>query len=142
VPSTCTFDPLGARHRPIRTKEQQDVADIADLMRANLLEVFNERDAGRRRSAIARTYTTDVRFSDPEETATGHDALDAKAQQLLDEAPGFVFSPAGPLQVNHDLGYLAWDFGPEGQPPAVRGVDIALVENGLIARLYTLLLTD
>lgn len=114
---------------------------VADLMRANLLEVFNERDAGRRRAAITRTYASDVRFADPEETVTGHDALDAKAQRLLDEAPGFVFSPAGPPLVNHDLGHLGWNFGPEGQPPVVRGVDIALVEDGRIARLYTLLLT-
>jgi hypothetical protein len=118
------------------------MADIADLMRANLLEVFNERDAERRRSAIAGTYAPDIRFSDPEETVTGHDALDAKAQRLLDEAPGFVFSPAGPVQVNHDLGYLAWNFGPDGAPPVVRGVDIALVEDGRIARIYTLLLAD
>jgi SnoaL-like domain len=118
------------------------MADITDLMRANLLEVFNERDAGLRRAAIARTYAPDVRFSDPEETVTGHDALDAKAQRLLDQAPDLVFSPAGPPRVNHDLGYLAWNLGPDGGPPAVRGLDIALVENDLIARLYTLLLTD
>jgi hypothetical protein len=118
------------------------VAEIAELMRVNLLEVFNERDAGRRRAAIARTYAPDVTFSDPVETVTGHAAIDAKAQGLLDGAPGFVFTPAGSVQVSRDLGYLAWNFGPEGLPPAVRGVDIALVEDGRIARLYTLLLTD
>jgi hypothetical protein len=118
------------------------MADLADLMRTNLLEVFNERDGDRRRAAIARTYSPDVRFADPEETVTGHDALDAKAQRLLDEAPGFVFSPAGPLLTNHDLGHLAWAFGPEGGPPVVRGIDVALVEDGLIARVYTMLLTD
>jgi hypothetical protein len=117
------------------------MADVADLMRSNLLEVFNERDPGRRRAAIARTYAPDVRFSDPEETVVGHDALDAKAQALLDRAPGFAFRPGGPLLVNDDLGYLPWELGPEGQPPVVRGLDIALVADGLIAKLYTLLLT-
>jgi hypothetical protein len=117
------------------------MATVADLMQANLLEVFNERDAERRRAAIARTYTPDVRFSDPEETVTGHEALDTKAQRLLDDAPGFVFRAAGPLLTNHDLGHLAWEFGPEGEPPVVRGIDIALVEDGLIATVYTMLLT-
>ena len=117
------------------------MATIEQLMQANLLEVFNERDGERRRAAIGRTYASDVRFSDPDEVVEGHEALDAKAQKILDGAPGFVFSPAGPIQVNHDLGYLAWNFGPQGQPPVVRGVDIALVTDGLIHAVYTLLFT-
>lgn len=79
-------------------------------------------------------------FADPEDIVTGRDALDAKAGRLLDESPGLVFSAAGPVRVNHDLGYLAWNLGPEGQPPVVRGLDIALVKGGLISSLYTLLL--
>lgn len=46
------------------------------------------------------------------------------------------------MLVNHDLGHLAWNFGPEGRPPVVRGVDTALVRDGLITSLYTFLLTD
>lgn len=118
------------------------MATIPELMQANLLEVFNERDAERRRAAVARTYAADVEFSDPEGSVTGHAAVEAKAQELLDRSPGFVFTPDGPVRVARDLGYLAWRFGPEGEPPVVRGVDVALVKDGLIARLYTLLLTD
>ncbi|WP_035866522.1 nuclear transport factor 2 family protein [Cryptosporangium arvum] len=118
------------------------MATIEELMSANLLEVFNERDGERRRAAIRRTYAPDVQFSDPDEIVVGHDALDAKAQNILDRAPGFVFTPAGAVYVNHDLGYLTWNFGPAGQPPVVRGVDIALVRDGLIRSVYTLLLTD
>jgi hypothetical protein len=115
------------------------MAAVVALMQANLLEVFNERDDERRRAAIARIYAADVAFSDPDEVVTGREALDAKAKGLLEESPTFVFSPAGAVLVNHDLGYLAWNLGPEGEPPVVRGIDIALVENGLIARLYTVL---
>jgi hypothetical protein len=116
------------------------MATIEELMRANLLEVFNERDGERRRAAMTRTYVPGVRFSDPEETVTGFAALDAKAQGILDGAPGFVFSPDGPVRVSQDLGYLAWNFGPGGQPPVVRGIDIALIDNGLIATVHTLLI--
>jgi len=116
------------------------VAEIAELMRTNLLEVFGERDPARRKAAIARTYRPDVRFTDPEETVTGHDAIDAKAQGLLDGAPGFAFTPDGEVRVVGDLGYQAWAFGPAGGPPVARGVDIALVEHGVIAKLYTVLM--
>lgn len=118
------------------------MATIDELMHANLFEVFGERDPERRAEVIRRTYATDVHFSDPDDAVDGHEALSAKAQRILDSSPGFVFAAAGPVRVNHDLGYLAWHFGPEGQPPVVSGVDIALVRDGLIATVYTLLLTD
>ncbi|GIE47754.1 hypothetical protein Ani05nite_12880 [Amorphoplanes nipponensis] len=111
-------------------------------MQANLLEVFNERDGERRRAAMARTYASDVRFSDPDEAVVGHAAIDTKAQKILDEAPGFVFSPGGPIRVVGDLGFLEWGFGPEGQPPVVRGADVVLVADGLITSVYTMLFTD
>lgn len=112
---------------------------LETLMNSNLLEVFGERDEKRRAEAIARTYAPDVVFSDPEETVVGRDAVNAKAQKLLDGAPGFVFTASGPVRRAQDLGYLEWSFGPEGQPPVVRGIDIGLVENGVLAKLYTLL---
>lgn len=116
--------------------------DVAALMHANLFEVFNERDPQLRRAAAARTYTEGVVFADPDEVVTGRDALDAKAGGLLAASPGFVFSAAGPVMVNHDLGHLAWQLGPAGASPVVRGLDIALVADGLISHLYTFVLTD
>jgi hypothetical protein len=121
------------------------MATIEELMHANLFEVFGERDPERRMAAVRRTYAADVAFSDPDDpddAVTGHEALSAKAQEILDSSPGFVFAAAGPVRVNHDLGYLARGFSPEGRSPVVNGVDIALVENGLIAKVHTLLLTD
>ncbi|WP_410671809.1 nuclear transport factor 2 family protein [Amycolatopsis sp. cmx-4-68] len=115
---------------------------VAELMEANLLGVFNERDDERRAKAIAETYAPDVTFADPEGVVTGHEDLNAKAKGLLEQSPGFVFAPAGPVLVNHDLGHLAWAFGPAGAPPVVRGIDIALVEDGRIRKLYTMLLPD
>ncbi|MEV7625562.1 nuclear transport factor 2 family protein [Actinoplanes sp. NPDC089786] len=117
------------------------MASIEELMRGNLLDVFNERDGDRRRAAIARIYAPEVRFSDPDETVVGHQALDAKAQHILDGAPGFVFRPDGPIRVSDDLGYLAWQFGPAGEA-VVRGVDIATVADGVITRVYTFLITE
>jgi hypothetical protein len=115
---------------------------IEKLMNANLQEVFGERDPALRRAAIERTYTEDVEFLDPEEVVVGYDDLNAKVEKLLVGAPGFVFSPAGPIYVNHDMGYLTWNLGPEGQPPVVRGLDACFIRDGRIAKVYTLLLKD
>src|SRR5438128_11865366 len=97
---------------------------IRDLMHSNLFDVFNEPDPERRIAAIAKTYTGDVVFSDPDEIATGREAVNNKAQKRLDKAPGFVFTAGGPIYENHDVGYLAWHFGQEGQRPVLRGMEI------------------
>jgi hypothetical protein len=116
------------------------VTSIGDLMSASLLDVFGERDPNLRRQAIARTYAEDIGFYDPEGPVYGYDALDAKVQTLLDDAPGFVFTADGPVRESVGLGYLAWTFGPAGGEPVVRGFDIALVEDERILALHTMLL--
>lgn len=112
---------------------------ITELLSANLLEVFGNRDPVSRRAAIERTYTEDVVFADPEGEVTGWDALEAKAAGLVDDAPAsFVFADAGPVYLGRDTGALAWTFGPEGAPVA-RGVDVIEARDGRIAVLRTLL---
>jgi hypothetical protein len=116
-----------------------DPARIRELMLANLFAVFNERDPKRRLDVIARNYTEDVIWSDPDGTIQGHEAMNEQAQKLLDRMPDFVFSAAGPVHVSRDLGLLSFNLGVPKQSPAVSGIDVALVRDGRIAVLYTLL---
>jgi hypothetical protein len=115
-----------------------DDARIRELMLMNLFAVFNERDPERRLNAIAANYTEDVIWTDPERTFLGREALNERAQELLDNLPDFVFTAAGPVHVLRDLGHLAFIHGPPEQPPAITGYDVALVRDGRIAVLYTL----
>jgi hypothetical protein len=65
--------------------------------------------------------------------------MNEQAQKLLDRMPDFVFSAAGPVHISRDLGLLSFNLGVPKQTPAVSGVDVALVRDGRIAVLYTLL---
>ncbi|MCY1138248.1 nuclear transport factor 2 family protein [Actinoplanes sp. Pm04-4] len=112
---------------------------LTELAHRNLLGVFGERDPQKRAAVIAEIYAEQVTFSDPDEVVVGRDALGEKAQRLLDQAPGFAFSPAGPVRTSGNLTMLAWHLGPEGQPPVASGLDVSIVEDGRIAHLYTLL---
>ena len=116
-----------------------DPARIRELLLANLFAVFSERDPERRLQVIARNYTEDVIWSDPDGTTQGHEELNEQAQKLLDRMPDFAFSAAGPVHVSRDLGLLAFNLGVPEQPPAVSGIDVAVIRDGRIARLYTLL---
>jgi len=108
-------------------------------MLENLFAAFGERDPTRRLEAITRNYTEDVSWSDPDGTTQGHEAMNEQAQKLLDRMPDFVFSAAGPVHVSRDLGLLSFNLGVPKQAPAVSGVDVALVRDGRIAVLHTLL---
>lgn len=114
-------------------------APAQELLAANLLGVFGERDPERRRAAAERLYAPDVRFTDPEETVVGVDALLAKAAGLLEDAPGFVFAEAGPPYEAGARAAMAWTFGPEGGAPVARGVDVVTIEDGRISEVRTLL---
>jgi hypothetical protein len=66
-----SVDAASARTEPAR---------IRGLMLANLFAVFNERDPRRRLDVIARNYTEDVIWSDPDGTTQGHEAMNEQAQ--------------------------------------------------------------
>jgi hypothetical protein len=112
---------------------------LGQLMERNVLEVFGERDSERRRSVISELYTEDCTFFEVDDKIVGRDALNTKVEQLLKDAPGFVFRLAGPAEVNHDLGRARWRFGPSGAPPVVTGMDVAVFKQGRICSLYAFL---
>lgn len=115
-------------------------ATTPELMHASLLEVFNERDRNRRREAIARTYASDIRWTDDDGVTTGHSALDAKAEALQAKLGDLQFVAAGPAYQTIGLGYLAFHLlDPGGEGLHGSGFDVAIVRNDLIAELYTVL---
>lgn len=124
------------------TRATTDASRIRELILANLFAVFSECDPKTRSKVIAANYTGDVIWTDPDGTTQGHQALNEQAQKLLDRMPGFVFSAAGPVHTSRDLGLLTFNLGMPKQPPAVSGVDVALVREGRIAVLHTLLTTE
>jgi hypothetical protein len=113
---------------------------ITRLMHANLLEVFNQRDADLRRAAIVRTYATDVRWIDDEGVTVGHADLGAKAVELQQKLGDLQFVAAGPVYQTLGFGYLAWHLvSPGDDAPRVSGFDVAIVRDDAIVDLYTVI---
>ena len=74
--------------RPAGRAEGSPVdSTVADLMRRNLLDVFNEQDRARREAAIAVTYAEDVVWHEPDRVNRGRGVLAARAAELLAQAP-------------------------------------------------------
>lgn len=118
--------------------------DTNELLNANLHEVFSERDPDARRAAIERTYAEDVTFIDPEGEVVGREALNDRAQELLERSPSeFVLEEDSPryVDVDAEAGALAWRLGPPGSP-VVRGIDIITVRDDRVIVLRTLLASE
>ena len=109
----------------------------------NVSEVFGERDASRRRRAIAELYTEDCAFYEADGESIGQAAIGDRVGRILDDSPpGFAFSLVGPAAVIHDLGRLRWETGPVGAPSVLRGMDVAIFADGQIRTLYTFIETS
>lgn len=113
------------------------MATVTELLAANLHDVFGNRDAVSRRAAVERIYSPDVVFTDPEGSASGWDAVERKAAELLDSVPSaFVFAEDGRRYASETTGALGWGFGPEGDPQ-VHGIDVIEVQDGVITSVRT-----
>jgi len=112
--------------------------DAAELLHMNL-HVFSERDPEKRRAAIERTYVEDVRFIDPDGESVGREALNDRAQKILNDAPAdFVLEEDGLAYVSPDTAVQPWRFGPPGSP-VVRGIDVLTVRDGSVSVVRTLI---
>ncbi len=113
---------------------------IEKLMLANLLAVFNERDDDKRRLTIDETYSAEVHWTDAEGITTGRAALDSKCIGLQTDLGNQQFAAAGPVHQLPGFGYLAWHLlDSDSGEPVMSGFDTALVKDGLITDLWTVL---
>ena len=114
-----------------------DASGIDELMQANIVRVFNERDPDRRRMALSELYSEGAVLYDPETVATGWGAISRAVEDLLLRLPpDFVFTAAGHAVGHNGAARLFWRAGPSDGPVAVTGTDVAHIENGRIKLLY------
>jgi hypothetical protein len=115
-----------------------DANVVKNLMKQNLLGVFSERDAVKRRSLIAKIWDTKGIFIDPEGRYVGHTAINDAAQQLQHRFPDFAFSELADGDAYGGVGRLRWGFGPPGEARKITGIDVLVAsDDGRIAALYT-----
>ncbi len=115
-----------------------DANVVKDLMKQNLLGVFSEHDAEKRRSLIAKIWDRKGIFIDPEGRYVGHTAINDAAEQLQRRFPDFAFSELADGDAYSGVGRLRWGFGPPSEPRKITGIDVLVAsDDRRITALYT-----
>ncbi len=110
---------------------------ISDLVTRNLLGVFGENDAARRRAAVDELYNEDGVFYDPSKGVyRGRDEIDRIAGAIRATHPDFQYQSIAEPEELGNAGRLRWVAGRPGEAPAYAGTDFILARDGRIAAVY------
>lgn len=108
-----------------------DAAKIADAY----IELWNTRDAARRRDLLAKGWTSDARYIDPLMQGEGYDGIDALIAGVQAKFPEFSFVLIGKPDGHGDHVRFSWGLGPKGADAPIKGTDIVDIRGGKIARV-------
>ena len=109
------------------------------LLKQHLYTVFGERDAAKRRAAIAVIWNKEGVFICRFGAFAGVGPIDQAIHSIQEQFPLFVCSELSAPECFHGIGRLAWGYGLPNEPPQITGINIAVVSNNRLSALYTFL---
>ena len=100
------------------------------------LAAWNEPDATRRATLVARAWASDGVLTDPPLAAEGHAAISAMAATLQAQFPGHRFRRSTAIDAHHGYLRVGWELvGPDGGV-ALSGMDVGEVApDGRLQRI-------
>jgi hypothetical protein len=110
------------------------MSDFNDLI-DRYIGVWNETDAGKRRTLIARTFTEGTHFIDPLQEGEGQAGIDALVEGVQERFPGYRFRRAGTVDAHHDRVRFRWELAPDSGEVFVDGTDFATIVDGRLDRV-------
>jgi hypothetical protein len=104
---------------------------------ARYLETWNELDPARRRKAIDELWAQDGRYVDPDDDATGRDAIAGVITAAREKLGTLVFTLGDVIGVHHGLALFTWHARLSvAAEPVAAGHDVAAFAAGRITLVY------
>ncbi len=116
----------------------RNVAELVD----RYIAVWNETDADRRRSLIARTFAQDASYLDPALRGDGRDGIDSMVKAVHEKYPGHRFTRTSDVDSHNDRARFTWELAPEDGPFLVKGIDFAMLSADGLLRSVTGFFTE
>ncbi|WP_163410192.1 VOC family protein [Flavobacterium ajazii] len=99
------------------------------------LKIWNEKDEVKRKALLNQVYATDVEMVDRHFIAEGIEDISKFIVELQTKKPDFRFTSKS-VETNHNIVRLYWQFGSKAKPAVVSGMDLFVIENGKVQKLY------
>jgi len=105
------------------------MANVNELV-VSYLSVWNERDAGRRRDLIAKTWTEDGTYIDAHRNGVGHDGIDKVIETAQGMFPGYRLHLVSGIEAQNRFVRFSWAAGGSPEAPLyLGGTDFAIVSE-------------
>jgi len=92
------------------------------------IDLWNEADDDRRRSALAEGWAPDARYADPMMAGQGHDGVAAMIAGARAQFPGHGFSLRGTPDGHGPFVRFSWSLAPQGGAPIAGGTDVVTLD--------------
>ena len=100
------------------------------------LEMWNETDPARRAQHIARAWTDDGHYVDPQLQAEGHAALVEMVSTVQAKFPHHRFRRVSGVDAHHDQLRFAWELAAPNGTILVAGLDVGVIaDDGRLQRI-------
>jgi hypothetical protein len=108
----------------------------AKFLTENHLALWNERDANKRPEIMEKIYSADIEMIDRHFIAAGHKQVEGFVIGLHEKNLEGRFLPTRPIEFHHNIIRMFWQSGPPSKPDAATGMDLFVIENGKVEKLY------
>lgn len=109
----------------MNTNDNRATVDLVD----RYIAMWNETDAGRRRTLISDVWADGARYLDPVLAGDGREGIDAMVKAVHEKYPGYRFARTSDVNAHHDRAQFAWQLAPESGPALVKGLDFATLST-------------
>jgi len=122
--------PLSKAFAAERVSERRDSMSNVNEIVVRYLEVWNERDAEKRRDLVSKTWTEDGGYFDRVREGVGYDRIDAMIAAAQEKFPGYRLNLASGIEAHHDYVRFSWVAGGTAEAPLyIKGTDVAVVAS-------------
>jgi hypothetical protein len=96
----------------------------------NYIQVWNERNDGRRSDLIAKTWSEEGNYVDPHRSGTGHDEINEMVRTAQSQHPGYALRLVSGIDAHKNFVRFSWQAGGTTEAPLlIGGTDVAILSS-------------
>lgn len=123
-----------------KTTVKKPAADDFDLEKKKAIieghfEIWNERNESKRAALLNKVYAADIEMIDRHFISEGTGEINKFVTELQQKNKDFTFTVKS-FETHHNIVRVYWQFGTKNKPAAGTGMDLFVIENGKVQKLY------